>query len=617
MNKNAPVQVVVLGWEPATPDQNALKIAAFFGADARCVSIAPTDLGDAHSIARQVPRCRCLITDAESLAKAADAMQHGVSGLRSLISSAEHVCIFGWQPTERHATILQDLSSGGLVGVQPQRDIQAAFHVAEGHRKWSGQFSGLSVRAADASKENVFIEGGGETEQGVMIRLGREPFFVRTECGGSQVYFLASAELADLDQKVPRGIRPLAWFSSLVPLLMFLRGTLADGVWHNDRPQACFIIDDPLLKHRYGHFELGPLMEAMRRQEFAICIAFIPWNYRRSRKEAAELLKSCGMPYLCVHGCDHTGGEFSTRDVESLRGKSQLALDRMRTHSRSSGVPFDEVMVFPQGSFSVEALQALSSAGYLAAINTHLQPSTVPEGLELRDLLSVAVTRFADFPLFGRHYPDGLDDLAFDLFLGKPALVVEHHGYFRNGYGALQAFVARLSTLDERLEWTNPATICARACLTRTAGDGDVYVQFYTSRFHLKNDGGQARRYVLLRRQTGEGPPPSVTIDGRVWNYELRDGNLEIRLLLEAEQTAEIKIISGAPDAASPLCWQTPVYKSKVRVRRMLSEFRDNYVDTNRVLNGIVSIVRDYHARRKAGGRIAPRPSEALALPRS
>ena len=516
MNKNAPVQVVVLGWESATSDRNAFNIATFLGADVRCVSISATDVGDAHSIARQVPRCRCLITDAESLARAAEAMPAGASGLGSLIGSAEHVCIFGWQPKERHAAILQALSSGGLVGVRPQGDIHAAFQVADGHRNWSGPFSGLSVRVADGRKENVFVEAGGPSGQKVMIRLGCEPFFVRTEYGGSEVCFLASAELADLDQTVRRGTRPLAWFSGLAPLMMFLRGALADRVWHNDRPQACFIIDDPLLKNRYGFFEYGRLLEAMLHREFAACIAFIPWNYRRSRKEVAKLVSSCGKTSLCVHGCDHTGGEFSIRDVNSLRGKAQLALDRMRTHSRSSGVPFDEVMVFPQGSFSTEALKALSRAGYLAAINTHLQPSTVPEGLELRDLLSVAVTRFADFPLFGRHYPDGLDDFAFDLFLGKPALAVEHHGYFRNGYTALQAFVARLSDLDERLEWTNPASICAHACRTKTADDGEVYVQFYTNRFHLENDGKQARRYVLLRRHTGEGPSPSVTVNGRV-----------------------------------------------------------------------------------------------------
>jgi len=36
-----------------------------------------------------------------------------------------------------------------------------------------------------------------------------------------------------------------------------------------------------------------------------------------------------------------------------------------------------------------------------------------------------------------------------------------------------------------------------------------------------------------------------------------------------------------------------------VRVRRMLCEFRDNYVDTNRILNGIVSRAQDFRSRRK------------------
>jgi len=449
MNENAPAQVVVLNCEPATAHRNAFKIAAFMGADVRCVSVAS-----------QVPRCKCLITDVESLAQAADAMQSADSALRNLFGSAEHVCIFGWQPTERHAAILKAVSSGGLVRVQPQNESQAMFHVAEGHGKWTGPFSGLPVRATEGRKENVFVEGSGKSGQSVIIRLGGEPFFVRTECGGSQVHFLASCELADLDQKVGRGTSTLDWFSRLVPLLMFLRGALADGVWHNDRPQACFIIDDPLLRQRYGYFHFRRLMEAMRHQAFAACIAFIPWNYRRSRKAVAELLSSRGMPSLCVHGCDHTGGEFASRDVELLRGKAQLALDRMRAHARSSGIPFDDVMVFPQGCFSVEALKALNGAGYLAAINSDLHPSTETEVLELRDLLSVAVTRFSNFPLFGRHYPKAIEDFALDLFLGKPALLVEHHAYFRSGYGALQAFVARLNALDERIEWTNPATVC-------------------------------------------------------------------------------------------------------------------------------------------------------------
>src|SRR6185436_12097790 len=126
------------------------------------------------------------------------------------------------------------------------------------------------------------------------------------------------------------------------------------------------------------------------------------------------------LPFLCVHGCDHTDAEFATQDAASLHGKAKLALERMRKHQRFSGVRFDEVMVFPQGRFSVEAVKALKAAGYLASVNGDVVPAGAPEPdrMTLRDLLDVAVTRFADFPLFGRRYPRDLTDLALDLFLG-------------------------------------------------------------------------------------------------------------------------------------------------------------------------------------------------------
>jgi hypothetical protein len=47
------------------------------------------------------------------------------------------------------------------------------------------------------------------------------------------------------------------------------------------------------------------------------------------------------------------------------------------------------------------------------------------------DLLDVAVTRYGGFPLFGRRYPRSLLPFALDLFMGKPALIAEHHEYFR------------------------------------------------------------------------------------------------------------------------------------------------------------------------------------------
>jgi hypothetical protein len=274
-------------------------------------------------------------------------------------------------------------------------------------------------------------------------------------------------------------------------------------------------------------------------------------------------------------------------------------LERMRTHQRLSGVPFDDIMVFPHGLFSPEAITALETAGYLAAVNTDLCPLRMIDTLALRDLLEVAVTRFADLPLFGRHYPREVAEFALDLFLGKPALAVEHHAYFRDGYDTLESFVARVNALEGRLEWTNLATICSRACLTRTTENGDVYVRFYTNRFWLKNDGTRTRRYILLRRQTPDGPSPSVTINGRVQECEREDRYLKICLSLDAGQIAEIRILYPKPDSLGFSHQRTTIHDARVWVRRMLCEFRDNYVDTNRVLSRIVSTARNFRSRRK------------------
>jgi hypothetical protein len=424
------MDLVVLSFAPALPDRRATEIAAFLGVEAVSIALKPSDVRD-RIAAGIVPRSRCLIVDAETLV---EANRSGDGVLEALVGSAGCVFTYGWRPTRPHAAVLKVLSSGALVGLS-RSGPGSFFEVVETSRPWAGPLAGISFKAPEPGKESAFAIGQ-SSPRDVLIRLGGKPFLAVGEHCGSHVYFAASS-LADLDMEVPGDTSLLALFSSVMPLMMFLRGTLGDRVWRNERPQACWIIDDPLLEKRYGFLDYARLSEAMRRQHSAACIAFIPWNYRRSRKEVAGPLLSASSTYLCVHGCDHTGAEFATRNRDSLIGKAHLALERMRAHSRLSGVPFDDVMVFPQGRFSEEALEALKAAGYMAALNTHLQPSTRQEGLPIRDLLSVAVMRFADFPLFGRRYPREIADVALDLFLGKPAFLVEHHGYFRDGYGNL------------------------------------------------------------------------------------------------------------------------------------------------------------------------------------
>ena len=202
-----------------------------------------------------------------------------------------------------------------------------------------------------------------------------------------------------------------------------------------------------------GFRELLALMKQVR---FWTSIAFIPWNWRRSDPKVVQLFKDNPNDYsLCVHGCDHTAAEFGTSNEQQLRAIASEAVRRMSLHEQRTGLAHDRVMVFPQGIFSEQAILELKRANFSAVVNTEVH-SNLLRGRKLRisDVWDVAVTSYGDFPIYTRRYPaQGIENLAFDVLLGKPCLVVIHHDFFRNGYNRLVQFIDQLNALRVSLSW--------------------------------------------------------------------------------------------------------------------------------------------------------------------
>lgn len=137
------------------------------------------------------------------------------------------------------------------------------------------------------------------------------------------------------------------------------------------KPLACLIVDDPPLVRRYGFINFRTFLDWLNAEDLAATFAFIPWNYKRTDPMIANLfINNPNRLSICVHGCDHTKAEFASTDRRYLEGICALARKRMIDHERIYGVPWDNVMVFPQGTFSVEAMHALRNTGYMAAINS-------------------------------------------------------------------------------------------------------------------------------------------------------------------------------------------------------------------------------------------------------
>lgn len=221
---------------------------------------------------------------------------------------------------------------------------------------------------------------------------------------------------------------------------------------------ACLIIDDPLLKPKYGCLEYEKLLVEMRNHNFFTEIAFIPWNYRRSDPKTVKLLSDNADYFsICVHGCNHTGNEFGEGSYQQLSALAYTALWRMEQHQKLTGLPYDPVIVFPQGKFCSLAMQALKDQGYFAAFNTTIQATDVEEPPTV-ECQRPATTIYHDFPMFLRRYPKDKSHFVQDVANGRPIIMVEHHGAFRNGYRAITDLVDWVNGLG-RIRWTSLLSI--------------------------------------------------------------------------------------------------------------------------------------------------------------
>jgi len=336
---------------------------------------------------------------------------------------------------------------------------------------------GLNVLSRDGHVEKLIeIDGAGLLTK---IRRGSQSFLIST-----------AGNVIDLDETTINQIDFRTCFSRVVPLLLALRSAFGDACWRPRHYRANIIIDDPPLWPRYGHLDLKKLAETTDRLRCACTIAMIPWNYRRSKQEIANLFVSRAPRLgICFHGCNHTEAEFGVRDDARLMHLAGTARQRMNAHKQITGLACQPVMVFPQGVFSVESMHHLRSAGYLAAINTEIQDYHSQVSVTRAELMQPALLCYEGFPMFSRRKPeDGIVNFAVDAFLGKPSLVVLHHEFFRTGFSAFEELVQRISGLHPRLAWTNLENIVKETDLSRIDSRGPGVVERFTNRMRINGE---------------------------------------------------------------------------------------------------------------------------------
>lgn len=423
----------------------------------------------------------------------------------------------------------------------------------------------------------------------VLVKLNGQPLLCASVLPNGHHLRMAALPVVDLDLRVPSVDFERGIVLGVLPFAYALRELAGDACWHNPFPAACVIIDDPLVRPRYGFFDYGEVLAELEGGKYSTTVAFIPCNHARSDLRTAQVIGSHrDRMSLCVHGCFHNEAEFADPDPKVLGSRAAMALELMRAHETTTGLPFDLTMVFPQGAFSSAALAQLQASGYLAAVNSTIHPRNLDaDPVRVIDLFALAHLGFSDVPLFRRRYPHNIEDFVVDCFLGKPVLIVEHHGYYRSGAVRMTQFVSRLRTALPGLEWLTLDRALIQSALYRRTGQAEYEVFFVTGLFRLRNPSPNASRFRCWKKESDPAEIRGVSVNGLPVAVRFEKGRLtvEVELSPSGEGLIEIHYQRTLPAIHPP----APLMRAKIFVRRRLSEFRDNHLSHN---EHIVALVR-------------------------
>ena len=564
--------VLVHDIRPTLEDVRLRQLIEFFGIN--CKYMGTPDLRT--ELDRASDHSLCILASANTIHDwSQDSAEPVATTLGRLLQKASLLFLYGFEPEMPSTSVAAALTNGATTAVRrfTRRDLR--YDVSSSHPEITKEFSGLSFAGVRSSTDSAFVWQANLSGIAPLVSIEGMPLWLLAERNGCKVFLLACSAIADIHEQVDGNVDVTKYFSRLVPAMMFLKSAFKGQCWYSKNRFANFIIDDPTLKRSYGYLNYRELVSRMDEANFASTIAFIPWNHRRTDNEVTQLFRQRpDRLSLCVHGCDHTTAEFSARDQGVLNARVQLATARMNSLQHHTGISYSKTMVFPQGRFSIAALKALKANNYHAAVNSSASPSCpgTTGFLTLADFLEPAITSYGGFPLFVRRYPGETEQFAFDLFLGKPLLIVEHHGYLKDGGARLAEFISRLNSF-KNLQWSTLDEIVATSYLEREMSREVVACRVYTNRNFIKNDAERERKFIMTKFEPGDIPVRKVLVNGESTEFTVHDDVLQFTTNIPALSHIVVKIAyrNELPrvQPAQGLATRTQVW-----TRRTLSEFR-------------------------------------------
>lgn len=520
-----------------------------------------------------------LVCAAQTFATVVGELQNASRGATEFARHVHSVFLYSNGDAAATARVASQLC-GATISIDKGSEDETEWQIADDPGAMFGTMRGLCIcpTPGTLSSSNLFIAKEGF--QSALISAATKAAFLKTTWNDVPV-FVSSERLIDINAELTtHNFDVRDHFFSAVPIVSYIRWAFVHSSWNAPEASACLVIDDPLLRTRYGFLRFRELLALMKQFRFSTSIAFIPWNWRRSNPNVVQLFKDNPDNYsLCIHGCDHTAGEFGTSNHQQLRAIASEAMRRMSLHEQRTGLRHDRVMVFPQGIFSEQAILALKHANFSAVVNTEVH-SNLSRGRKVRisDAWDVAVMSYGDFPIYTRRYPaQGIENFAFDLLLGKPCLVVIHHDFFSNGYARLAQFIEQLNALKVPLTWRRLGEVVSRGYRQRELSPDCIEIEMYGSELLIENHSGRVMSYFVRRCEREPKRIESLYAGSRRLPWNAAGDHIEFKVDLASGESALLRLLFKAAENVAHER-QNFAHSAKTLLRRYLSEARDNYL---------------------------------------
>ena len=335
-------------------------------------------------------------------------------------------------------------------------------------------------------------------------------------------------------------------FSLMAPFIVFLRYAAGDYGWHLDGHYANLTIDDAWLTQPYGHLDYPALLAEMEKHNFHTTIAFIPWNFDRSKPDVVALFRAHPERYsICLHGNDHKHREFGGYARNSPREQMadiKQAVARMERFHVLTGIPYDRFMIFPQAVAPAETFAALKTYSFLGTANSEIVPLGASFPTDPAFLLRPYTVAYANFLSLSRRSQIPRLEIAIQSFLGNPILFYGHEDLFDQGISAFNEFADLVNQIEPKTQWTSLGEIARHLYLVRRRDDRGFDVRMLSNQMDLKNPTGADATFYIERQESASAAIRSLEIDGSPAAFERSRNTLTLRLIVPAGQVRKIRI---------------------------------------------------------------------------